>query len=243
MKPAWKSLIVVGVVVVFTGGLAVAGFGGGPGWGRGRGMGFGPQARGPVGPAGEGGFGPLGAIAEGRLGPVARRLNLTEDQLDKIRDIFRQARANAETAADAVVRAREALHEAVIGGSNEAAIRAAAKTLGEAISDQAVLRARTVAAARAVLTDEQRETLQNVRENQPAVRPGMRGMGRGPGLGRGPRAGSAGPDGNVGPMDRGPVPLEQMFQAADADKDGTLTMEELQAYRNARRDARQSQRP
>jgi len=114
MKTGWKSLIVAGVVLIILSGQVMAQpWGGGPG--QGRGMGWrsqGPGSAGtePMGPgapqspgdvSGPAGRRPLdrGAWAPGAAGqrPFPRasldRLNLTEEQRDRIRDILTEEQA------------------------------------------------------------------------------------------------------------------------------------------------------
>ena len=250
MKTGWKTAVVVAVVVALVGGLVIAGPGGGPGWGRGpahgRGPGMGPSmGMGPGMGMGMGpgmglrmqGPGPMGPPHSNALGAIGAWLDLTPEQKTQIREIHEQGKKDAEAAQDAVADARDALHEAVIGGAAEADIRAAAIALGEAIGNQAALHAKTVVAVKAVLTDEQRKKFDEMR----AERPGLRQrIPHGPGpfcpwvepddsnqVARAPMRGQG--------FGGGPVPTEQIFQAADTDKDGKLTLEELKAFHNKAR--------
>jgi len=256
MKTGWKTTMVVMTILALVGGLAIAGPGGGPGWGRGQargrgpgmgpgmgmGMGMGPMHQGaaPMGP-GAGGLCPLGPAHTNALGAIAAWLDLTDEQKTQIRTIQEQGKNDAEAAQEAVAVARDALHDAVIGGAAEAEIQAAATTVGEAISNQAVLHAKTVAAVKAVLTDEQKKTFDEKR----AERPGLRQRiphAAGPFC---PWADPDNPDQTVQPPMRGrgfgggPVPTEEIFKAADRDKDGKLTMEELKAFHDTARGGRQ----
>jgi hypothetical protein len=179
------------------------------------------------------------------LGLLAGRLELTDEQMTNIRDILRQARPAANAAEDAVADAKQALHEAVIDGATEQEIRDAAKALGEAISNQAALHARTLASAKAVLTEEQRKELDQIKGNVPHPRQGMRDPGfRGPLGGR--RARSQSGDPGQPPAGAGPrggaLPLGRMFDRADTDRDGALTKAEIQAFQDTARGGRQSQR-
>lgn len=60
----------------------------------------------------------------------------------------------------------------------------------------------------------------------PGFQPGSR-RGPGPWLGGRPRPGGRGPAEMQGPQGRGPLPLEPMLERADANKDGTLSADEL----------------
>ena len=108
----------------------------------------------------------------GALGSGAAQLNLTDEQKQAIRTICQQSRADANEVVAAIDDARAALHEAVIAGADEAKIRAAAAALGTAIGNQAVLQAQTIAAAKAVLTEEQRKEYEKIRASVPHSRAG-----------------------------------------------------------------------
>jgi len=241
MKTGWKTTMVVMAVLALVGTVVLAGPGGGQGWGRGlahgRGMGMGPgmgmglrmQGAGPMGP-GACGLCPMGPVHANALGAIGAWLDLTAEQRTQIRTIQEQGKEDAEAAQDAVAAARDALHDAVIGGAAEAEIRTAAKTLGDAIANQATLHAKTVAAVKAVLTDEQRQKFDEMRKDLPGLRQRMPH-----------RAGWGDPNeaqvGQTVPHGRGlggPLPAEDMFKAADTNKDGNLTMDELKAFHDAR---------
>jgi Spy/CpxP family protein refolding chaperone len=169
MKTGWKSLMVAGMILTLSG-LVLAGRGpggpaGGPRHAPGPGGGFVPHAPGPMGPGGPGGgcplCNPLGPAPGGLLG-LAWWLDLTEDQTKQIGVIYEKAQADANAAAEAVVSARDALYKAVTGGATEQEVRAAATAFGAAIGNQAALQAKTLASAKAVLTDEQRKELAKV---------------------------------------------------------------------------------
>jgi Spy/CpxP family protein refolding chaperone len=173
MKTGCKTLIVVGAVLALAGSQAMAQPGNG--WGRGLRHAAGPgpglvrHAPGPMGPGmGMGGPGggcafccPLGP-APGGLLRLGWWLDLTEEQTKQIDTIYQGAQVDANTAADAVASARDALHKAVVSGVSEEQIRAAAATLGTAIGNQASLAAKTLASAEAVLTDAQRADLEKI---------------------------------------------------------------------------------
>lgn len=298
MKTARNILVVAAGVLVLVGGLAMAA---GPGGGQGQGRGFG-QGRGRgMGPGMGMGMGmraheagPMGEMRGDPLDAIGAQLNLTAEQRGQIRTIHEQAQKDAVAARDGVAAARDALHDAVISGKTEAEIRAAGTRLGEAIGNQAALHAKTMAAMKVVLTEEQRKKFEEMKkDNQPGMGPrGPRGggpfcpwmgdgdqewqppmhqraFGRGgpwmddnegdqqgqppmhqQGFGRGgpggPRMGEDQADQQGQPPVRrqafgggGPLPAEEMFKAADTDKDGKLTLEELQAFRGSRRMARQ----
>ncbi len=207
MRTRGSLLIVGGVVLALVSSQVVAqpgnGWGPGPRHAAGPGAGIVPHAPGPMGPGlGMGGPGggcafccPLGP-APGGLLRLGWWLDLTEEQTKQIKTIYDKAQTDANTAADAVAKARDTLHKAVVTGATEAQVQAAATALGTAIGNQAALAAKTLASAKAVLTDEQRKELEKIQTKMTPVphRGGpMAGGGRGNGWGRGPNQGAGGP--------------------------------------------------
>jgi Spy/CpxP family protein refolding chaperone len=205
MKMGCKTLIVVGAVVALASSHVLAqpgnGWGRGPRHAAGPGAGIVPHAPGPMG-LGMGGPGggcvfccPFGP-APGGLLRLGRWLDLTDEQATQIKTICDKAQADANTAAEAVVSARDALHKAVISGATEAQIQSAATALGTAMGNQAVLAAKTLAAAKSVLTDEQRQELEKIQTKRtplPHRRGPVAGNGRGNGWGHGANQGGGGP--------------------------------------------------
>ncbi len=233
MKTRSKVLMAAGVVVVLLSGMVLGqGPGRGHGWGPGPmhraggpnqgglGMGAIPHAGGPMGPGACVFCCPFGPAHSSVLGPAAWSLNLTEAQIKQIHGIYDQARADANSVEQAVAKARIALHQAVTGGATEAQIRAAATTLGTAMGNLAALHAKTLTAAKAVLTAEQRKELNDLPEKMATLQhsaqesnPVITGQSAARGTGSG-----------------GVMSLDQMFSAADTNKDGTLTLDELKAF-------------
>ena len=137
----------------------------------------------------------------GMLDRITHQLDLTDEQAERIHGIAEEGRQEAKVVADA----REAFHKAVADGTEEEQIRSAAEALGKALGDQAVLRAKTLASVREVLSEEQRDQLKGQvgpfrggpgrRESRDGMRPGQgnrpRRMGN-PGP-RGPWQGERGP--------------------------------------------------
>lgn len=106
----------------------------------------------------------------GRAGygrPIFRELELSEDQREQMRALREQGQRG--TSRDIFERLRErrnALNEAVDNGADEATIRQLAYEWGEAEGDAAVERARMHAQMMEILTPEQREQYQALREER-----------------------------------------------------------------------------
>jgi len=206
-KTGIKTIAILVLVLTALVGLVLAGPGregrrqrGGPEFGPERpgrfGMGMGMERRG--GPAEPGALGMFG------------RLDLTDEQKESIKKINEESKEKSKAAAEAVGEARKALQETVAKGE-EAAIRKAAKNLGEVLGDQAVLRAKKMSSIKAVLTPEQLKKLEELkakmkeqgeksREKTDAPRSRERFPGyRQPGGSWGPRGGQRG----FGPYGRG----------------------------------------
>jgi Spy/CpxP family protein refolding chaperone len=128
---------------------------------------------------------------------LVRKLDLTDEQAEKIKETIKTNQEKIQTAQKAVAESRKALNETVAKDADEAAIREAATAVGKALGDAAVLRVNTATSVKAILTEEQRTKLEELRKeikerpaNLPneAQRPGMRGRFRQQGTpyGRGP---------------------------------------------------------
>jgi protein CpxP len=153
---------------------------------------------------------------------LVRKLDLTDEQSKQIKEIVKTNKEKIQTAQKASAEARKVLNETVAKGADEKAIREAATAVGKALGDAAVLRANTAASVKAVLTDEQRTKLEELRKEMKerltnrageVQKPGVRGRfwqqglredvwpeGPSYGYGRGPMF--YGPD-RAGPMHRG----------------------------------------
>jgi len=171
-KGSKAAILVVLAVLVFCG-LVLAGFGSRGRGGR-PGLGFGPQGPGGYG---MGAFGvPMGPgrpeILSRPHGPgqamlllrILQRLDLTDEQNEKIKAIHNANKEKIEAAQKAITEATKALHEAVAEGADEATIRAAGTKLGNAVSEQAILGATTITSIKEVLTDEQLKELKEFQE-------------------------------------------------------------------------------
>ena len=222
-----KITILVVLCVLLVGGLLLAGPGGPVGRGGRQGAAFGPgrgnrggPETGPPRPLMRAGRRPMlgerGGVERGMmLARALRSLDLTEEQKEQVKGILEAAKDKREATREALADATKRLHTAVTEGADETAIREAAANLGKAIGDQAVLRASTMASIKEVLTDEQREQLEKMKERVEKFREKMKdpefrarlggartrggvlqrgrrpgGLGAGPG---GPRSGFGGP--------------------------------------------------
>ena len=172
------------------------------------------------------------------FGRPLHQLKLTQEQTEQIKAIHQAERENAKAAREAIVAARQALNKTVIEGADEADIRTAAIKLGNAIADEAVKRAATMASVRKVLTDEQSAKLKELiaerterrqesrkdrpdtdrqhRDRRPSGREEYKGRQQGP------------RDDQDSPPRRG-LNLDRLFDRFDSDGDGKLTREELEA--------------
>jgi len=178
----------------------VGGRGLGPGWNMPGGPLMKPQGR-LIGPAcpfmpGIGGGPGLCAVPL----RILRQLDLTDEQVEAIQEVLEANKDKAEASRKAIAEATKALHEAALKG-DEAGIQEAGKNLGEAMGKGAVLRASTMNSVKEVLTNEQREKVEELtaklqewseKMKDPNLGPmfqpfGQRGSiwGRGMGLGRG----------------------------------------------------------
>ncbi len=100
--------------------------------------------------------GPRGGGPAGALLPPLGRLDLSDEQRDRVRTVIADSREAARTAARETRSAREALAAAVTSGAvDEDRIRTLAAELGRLAGDAAVRRAQVYAAVREILTPEQ----------------------------------------------------------------------------------------
>lgn len=205
----------------------------------------------------------------GWLLSLAWWLDLTKEQVALIRAIVEEAQPQAKEAAAVVDAAQAALHEAVMNGASEEDIRVAAEALGLVIGDQAVLRAQTLAAIKAVLTEEQLERFDQIKAKLPQLVQQMHNAksrdadvksskssdktakgdtrdktATGEKSSTGSKTGAGDKTATGGKTSTGDktatggktsaedmaLALVTIFKAADTNKDGVLTMDELNAY-------------
>jgi Spy/CpxP family protein refolding chaperone len=113
---------------------------------------------------------------------ILRQLDLTNEQAEAIKEVLEANKEKAEASRKAIAETTKAVHEAVAKG-DEAGIREASTNLGKAIGNGAVLRTATMASVKKVLTDEQREELEELtaklKERVDKLPQGMGGLGLG----------------------------------------------------------------
>ena len=151
----------------------------GPRGGRGEG----PARGGFAG--GQAAFGRGGDLGQMLLGRMADELNLSEAQRESIRNIVTDSRTATQENRQAVQEAMQALNDAADKG-DEAAIKAAGKTAGDALIKQALQRAEVSKKVKAVLNSEQQAKLDQMqtqmRERMQEMRQQRReGQGQGQG--------------------------------------------------------------
>ncbi|MEN6425631.1 MAG: EF-hand domain-containing protein [Phycisphaerales bacterium] len=248
MKTKWTILVVAGATLLFLSSQVLAQpWGGGAGRGRGtaRGQGMGPRgaqsglgAWCPLGAGqpGQGAWCPLGLGRLGTSGRLARRLGLTDDQVQKIRAVLDKARSETmasikEVLTEEQARQFERMCDGFVQpGGRGGRMRGPAPQDG---SDERVGRRFQPGMGQGAQMRPRGQRL----SGQPAA--GDRGAGRGqrfqgrtnrPDAGAVPPAG--GRDTNPGQWRNRNAPgIEQMFDRADTDQDGMLTKEELRAFR------------
>ncbi len=259
MKTVWKSLIVAGAVLVLLSSLVTAQpMKGEPD--KGAGSGEPVKKLAPKEPGEPGGW----------LLSLAWWLDLTKEQVTQVQAIVEEAQPEAQEAADVVAAAQAALHEAVVNGASEDEIRVAATALGTVIGDQAVLHAQTLAAIKAVLTEEQLKRFDAIKTKLPQLAQVVQKM-KSPGgadvkssksqpvdktsktptgkEGTGDKSSKLQPTDKTAktPVSKGDTgdkasaedvaaALKKLFKAADANKDGVLSMKELDAFLGSAKD-------
>ena len=137
---------------------------------QGRGFGPGGPGRfggpgGPGGPMGRGGRGgPGGPMGAGILGPMMiERLDLTNDQRDRVKQIVDSHREEQQTIGERGMVAREALEAAITAdGFDESVVRARAADVAAVDADATVARARIYAEVFQILTSDQQARLKSM---------------------------------------------------------------------------------
>lgn len=124
---------------------------------------------------------------------LVRRLNLTPDQIDRIREIRERNREARRAIGERIREARMALDRAIyMENADESVIERRASALAEAQAAQIRLQAMTELGIRRILTPEQLETFRALRQRAERDRRDRRRFGDGRGMppppGGGPRA-------------------------------------------------------
>ena len=110
---------------------------------------------------------------------LAAHLELSEEQRAQVRTLAEEHRESTRALRDRIRDARRTLHETIhADDSSEDAIRAASAVLAAAEADMAVARASHRKDFESLLTPEQKEELQRIKEEH--GKKGMRGKGAGP---------------------------------------------------------------
>jgi Spy/CpxP family protein refolding chaperone len=121
---------------------------------------FGPRMMGPPGMHGGGEFVPRRML---------RQLDLTDEQLNQLRELRKTHFEQTQTEREALMKAREAFHEAVQNGV-EADIRQAAQTMAQAEADLAIARLGFRDEFLQILTPEQQEKLKELQAEMKTFR-------------------------------------------------------------------------
>lgn len=129
-----------------------------------QGPGAGPgQGGAPGGPRVRRGGPGMGLGGPGLFGPALRRLELTEDQRSRVRQITESHRDEQRAIADRARKAHEALREVTESPTfDESAVRARAADVASVEADMAVARARLYNEVYQILTPEQQTTLKTL---------------------------------------------------------------------------------
>lgn len=109
---------------------------------------------------------------------ATERLELTDDQRQRIRSLFADHRQEVRNQLEALGDRREAQRDAMRAPFDEARIRGAAEAVGAAQADLVVTRARIAADVRAVLTPEQAKELDEMLDDYHALRGAVRERSR-----------------------------------------------------------------
>ena len=167
MNTRTKIMVLAGLVAIMLwGGSVLAAPQDGPPSNGPGGQGMRPMQGGPGGP-------------DGGMGGIFSKLDLTDEQREKVATIMDENYAKTSAARRAVEKARKALEEAIAADANEPAIRKAAAAMGTALGDEAVLKVKTMKEIKAVLTPEQIKKLDELKTQMKSrpMRPGQDGQG------------------------------------------------------------------
>jgi len=104
----------------------------------------------------------MGSMGPGGPMRMLRELDLTEDQRQRIRALFEEVESTGVP--ERLRQARESLHDAIESGADETTLRQQASELGEVEGDAAVEWARVRTRLHEILTVEQKEELERMKQ-------------------------------------------------------------------------------
>ncbi|MES9971285.1 MAG: Spy/CpxP family protein refolding chaperone [Candidatus Thiodiazotropha sp.] len=154
MKPRYRQIAIISLsTLLFTSAGAAMAFGG-------------PKGHGGCDRGGK--HGPMAALAQ--------LDNLTAEQKEVFKDIRKATRDAMRDLRDAMHDNRTDLHDAMIDNADLATIRRLAEQQGDQVARMIVLRAEVRNKINSVLTEDQREQLQDLRWSEKGFGPGRKGF-------------------------------------------------------------------
>ena len=172
---------------------------------------------------------------------MQEKLGLSDGQVTQLEQLMTAHREAMKGTRELTQERRKALDDAAESGAGDEAIKAAANDLAKVFADAAIARAAHVAELKKVLTAEQYEKWQQLKEARKERHDQMGGPGKGPMAQHGrwnkdqPCQDSDGPKGHRGQKgpwgerQAGPMDFSKVFERRDADGDGKLSLEEFTA--------------
>jgi Spy/CpxP family protein refolding chaperone len=167
------------------------------------------------------------------------KLGLSDEQVTQLEPLMTAHREAMKGTRELTQEKKKALDDAAESGAGDEAIKAAANDLAQVFADAAIARAAHVAELKKVLTAEQYEKWQQLKEARRERHQKKAGPGKGPGTRRGfwnkgePCEDPNGPAGQKGRWSgrkpRGPRDFSKVFERKDADGDGKLSLQEFTA--------------
>ncbi len=152
------------------------------------------------------------------FGMMIRRLDLTEEQKEEVRDIRESYQDKIRDARQEVIKAMKELGEKVQDEAEESEIREIAAKVGVAMGDQAVIKVQQLKEIKSVLTEDQIEELEEMQDEFKERMEEFREERRDEAEDRKERR-----------QQRIDNMLDKLFGNNDIDGDGALTLEELEA--------------
>lgn len=118
---------------------------------------------------------------------LKEKLDLSDEQVEQLEAVHDEHQPKLKEAQQAAKEKHEALRDAVEAGEEEAAIRAAAEAVGNAMGEHAVLQVAVRNKVDSILTEEQKEKLDELKKEFRQKAQKRRGDGKGRRRGRGNR--------------------------------------------------------